>query len=141
MSKKLDDYIQEGIYGAKEIKKDEKKIYLGTFRERVVLALYTSQVRKATMPAHVTSIIKKYPNCHFLFNGEVGYDAFKKYIEIANKNKIHYRIVNNQEANSPYGLIVAVDTAVDVEQITIEEGEEEKTKKDNEKKRSGWFLL
>ena len=141
MNKKLDDYIQEGIYGPKEIKKEEKKLYLGTFRERVVLALYTTKIRKAEMVSHVASLIKKYPNCHFLLNGEVGYEAFKKYIELANKNKIHYRIVNNQEADSPFGLVVAVNTAVDIEHVTIDEEKEVKNKEENEKKKSGWFRL
>ena len=70
MSKKVDDYIQEGIYGPKEIKKEEKKLYLGTFRERVVLVLKTSQIRKTEIVSKVSTIIKKYPNCHFLFNGQ-----------------------------------------------------------------------
>lgn len=138
MTKKVEDYIQEGIYGAKEIKKDEKKLYLGTYRERVVLALYHTQVRKSEMVKKVESLLKKYPTCHFLFNGHIGYDAFKKYIELANKNNISYRIVNNQEADSPYGLVVTLDHAVDIETITIEE--QTNTQEEN-KKKSNRFLL
>lgn len=138
MTKKVDDYIQEGIYGAKEIKKDEKKLYLGTYRERVILALYHTQVRKSEMVKKVEACLKKYPSCHFLFNGNDGYDAFKKYIELANKNNITYRIVNNQDADSPYGLVVAVDHAIDLEIVTIED--QTNTQQDD-KKKSNWFLL
>ena len=40
----VDEYLQQGIYGIKEIKPEERKKYLGTLRERVIAVLYQSQV-------------------------------------------------------------------------------------------------
>ncbi|WP_316252510.1 DUF1694 domain-containing protein [Bacillus aquiflavi] len=42
----VDDYLQKGIYGQKEIKPDERRKFLGTLRERVIVALKQSQVRE-----------------------------------------------------------------------------------------------
>ncbi|MEM5596765.1 DUF1694 domain-containing protein [Niallia circulans] len=40
----LDEYMQKGMYGAKETKPEERRKFLSTLRERVVIALKQSQV-------------------------------------------------------------------------------------------------
>ncbi|MBC8930811.1 DUF1694 domain-containing protein, partial [Escherichia coli] len=39
MAENIDDYLEKGMYGAKEINPAEKKNYSGTYRERVLIAL------------------------------------------------------------------------------------------------------
>ncbi|MEK5037091.1 DUF1694 domain-containing protein [Sporosarcina sp. FSL K6-3457] len=39
MSNNVDDYLQRGFYGAKEMKPAECRKFLGTIRERIIIAL------------------------------------------------------------------------------------------------------
>lgn len=55
----LDDYLQKGMYGEKQLKPDEKRKYLGTFRERIVVALKKSQVMEKQIYPEVEDLMKK----------------------------------------------------------------------------------
>ncbi|QGH33045.1 DUF1694 domain-containing protein [Gracilibacillus salitolerans] len=133
MAKKdVDDYLQEGIYGAKEINPDEKRKYLGTFRERVVLALTKSQVRGEKGLAEMENVMRQFPHTTVLMNGNMSLRFFKPYRELANKHHITYTYVSNREAESDYGLILATKTAVDKEDILL--AEEIQTEEPSEKK-------
>lgn len=41
---KVDDYLQQGIYGPKVTNPDERRQFLGTLRERIEVALNQGQV-------------------------------------------------------------------------------------------------
>lgn len=58
MSNNIDDYIQRGIYGDKETKPSERRKYLGTIRERIVIALTQGQVRERGVYKEVEEAIK-----------------------------------------------------------------------------------
>ena len=59
MSKNIDDYIQQGIYGPRETKPDERRKFLGTIRERIVIALTQEQVREKGIYTQVEEAIKE----------------------------------------------------------------------------------
>ena len=40
----LDQYLQQGMYGPRETKPDERRLFLGSLRERVIIALTKGQV-------------------------------------------------------------------------------------------------
>ncbi|SFL95068.1 Uncharacterized protein YueI [Gracilibacillus orientalis] len=130
--KELDDYLQEGIYGAKEINPDEKRKYLGTFRERVLLVLSKSQVRGEKGLSEMEELIRQFSDTKILMNGNMSLRFFKPYRELANKQHIPYTYVSNREADSDYGLVLTAKTAVDKEDIML--AEEDQTKESSEKK-------
>lgn len=117
---KVEDYLMQGIYGKKEINPQEKKKYLGTFRERVVIALTQSQVREKEIFKEVEEAMKKNEDGKLLLNGHMEYGAISKYIDLCNKLNVKYTIVTNKEYNSEYGLILAKDYAVNNENIFVE---------------------
>ncbi|WP_208585979.1 YueI family protein [Gracilibacillus suaedae] len=136
--KEIDDYLQEGIYGAKEINPDEKRKYLGTYRERVVLALSKSQVRGKKGLSELEGQIHHFPDTTLLMNNNMSIRFFKPYRELAEKLDISHTYVSNREADSDYGLILAAKTAVDKEDIVLTEAEQ--TEKETETK-SWWQRL
>lgn len=140
MNKKdIEDYLQEGIYGAREIKPDEKRKYLGTYRERVILALTKSQVRGKKGLAELENSMVKFPNSRLLMNGNMSFHFFKPYRELASKNGIFYTSITNREAESDYGIILTEKTAIDVEDILL--AEEEKPAKKEKQNKSWWKKL
>lgn len=117
--KSVDDYIQEGIYGAKEINPEERSMFLGTFRERIELALTTGQVIAPNIYSQVENILKVKPGLEMLLNGTITYPHLSKYIKLANQYKAPFTIVQNEEKETSMGLLLAHKTAVDKDEIFI----------------------
>lgn len=111
----VDDYLERGIYGNKEIKPEEKRRYLGTFRERVALALTTSQTCTKKHLKYVEEQIKVHKSARLLLNGSLSYDAYSPYIKLANLHGLQFSVVNNKDHKSDLGVVLAYDYAIDKE--------------------------
>jgi uncharacterized protein YueI len=135
--KNVEDYLQEGIYGKKEIKGEELKLYLGTYRERVILVLTESQVREKTVYPEIAAHIKCYPDSKLLLNGYIEFEALAKYIQVAKDCKIDYKIVTNKEYHSNNGLVLAAQQAIDKEIITVEKSNVKSYEQKSVKKKKG----
>ncbi|MBP3039625.1 YueI family protein [Bacillaceae bacterium Marseille-Q3522] len=120
MPSNLDDYLQQGIHGKKELNPEERRKFLGTLRERIVLALMQEQVYEKGVYSEVESAFREHPKAHLLLNGHIDYEALSKYIKIANKYHIAYKIVTDQDHNSEIGLVITYDEAIDKESIYVE---------------------
>lgn len=120
MSNNVDDYIQQGIHGPKEIKAEERLLFLGTIRERVVIALTTKQVRQAGICQQTVQAMKQNKEARLYLNGHIQYSVLSKYVKIATTNDIDYTIVTNQEHHSDLGLVLAYSYAIDKENIYVE---------------------
>lgn len=121
----VNDYLTQGIYGRKEIKPQEKIEWLGTFRERVVIALTQKQVKKDQVYPEIEQMILKYPKATMLLNGEMEYGYLSKYISLADRYKLPFRMVSDHETDTDMGLVLACPDAVDLENILVAEGTEE----------------
>lgn len=121
----VEDVLQEGIHGKKEIKPEERKKYLGTLRERVVAVLTQGQVREKTVYPEIDQLLKEHQTATVLLNGAMDYSEISKYITLASKNKVAYKIVVGNEHVSEYGLVLAQDTAIDKEEITVAKRQKE----------------
>lgn len=136
----LEDYLEKGLYGEKQIKPAEKKKFLGTFRERIVVALTKSQVMEKDVYPEVDHFIKQHPTATLLVNGDLNYSAISKYIQIAKSNGMSFSIVTNHTSSTNIGLVLAYDYAIDKEDIFIQ-----KTKItsefENKKKEGLWSSL
>ncbi|PEQ58519.1 hypothetical protein CN470_23610, partial [Bacillus cereus] len=53
VNKNVEDYLQEGIYGQKQNKPEERNMYLTTLRERVEIALTIGQVMQSNVYSEV----------------------------------------------------------------------------------------
>ena len=134
--KNVDDYLQEGIYGARETLPDERRLYLGTIRERIELVLLQNQLREEDVYPEVITAIEENPGLTLYLNGNMGYRFLSKYIQLVSDRDASYTVVTSKEHNSPYGLVAAHSEAIDKEEIDIPK-RNSKTKK---KKSKGSFL-
>ncbi|MEK5037089.1 YueI family protein [Sporosarcina sp. FSL K6-3457] len=119
MSNNVDDYLQRGIYGAKETKPAERRKFLSTIRERVVIALTQAQVREPGTYQQVEEAMQGNREARLYLNGHMSYGEFSKYIKIASKYNIDFTIVTNKNHNSKMGLVLAYDYAIDKEEIYV----------------------
>jgi uncharacterized protein YueI len=116
---KVDEILQQGIYGPKEIKPEERKRFLGTLRERIVVALTQAQVRDNSVNAELEKIMKENTKAHLYLNGQLEYETLSKFLKIARKMGMQFTIVNNQDVETDIGLVVAYDHAIEKEEIFI----------------------
>lgn len=116
----VEDYLMKGIYGEKQIKIEERNVYLGTIRERIEIALTTSQVMAASVYNTVEKSIK-IKDVSLLLNGTLPYTSLSKYIKLATKNNVQFSLVNNLPIPTPIGLVVTHRTAIDKNEIFIKD--------------------
>ncbi|MDR7238408.1 YueI family protein [Neobacillus drentensis] len=115
----VDEVLQQGIYGPLETKPDERRKFLGTLRERIVVALTKSQVAETSVYPQVEKQMKERPQSHLFLNGNMSYENLSKYVKLATKYKIEHTLVTNKEHDSEIGLVLAMDHAIDKEDIYI----------------------
>lgn len=120
MAENIDDYLQQGIHGQKQTKPDERRKFLGTLRERIVIALKQPQVREEGVYPQVEEALKANSKAHLYLNGNMNYTYLSKYSKLASKYKVEYTIVTNKEHNSEIGLVLAHDYAIDKLEIYVE---------------------
>lgn len=123
----VDDYLQKGIYGEKQTKPEERKKYLGTLRERIVVALTKKQVMENGVYPEVVQLMKEHPGSTLLLNGELDYSYLSDYIASANKTGTPFSIVSNKSHDTNIGLVLAYEYAIDKEEIFIEKQEKKET--------------
>ncbi|WLR48220.1 YueI family protein [Halobacillus litoralis] len=119
----MKDYLQEGIYGSRQTKPGERKQYLGTLRERVLVALTKGQVMRQQGEEAVVDLMRSYPDAELLLNGDVSYRFLSPYMDLADEHNIHHSIVSNMETHSEFGAVLTLDYAIEKEDITIKEQE------------------
>ena len=137
MSKNMDDYLQEGMYGQKQTKPDERRLFLGSLRERAAFVLTRDQIRDNVGLTVFEEELQKHPDAYLLFNGLLSLATLSGYRRLALKHGIRYTIVDEKTNESGYGLVLTYDHAVDLRDIFYREPkvEEQVT---TPKKRS-WF--
>ena len=117
----VDFYLQQGIFGHAETKPDERRMFLGSLRERALLALTKGQVSRNKPYQEVEQILKTNRQATVLLNGELSYASYSQYVKIANAAGCSFKVVNHHEAHSPFGLIIEVPSAVNQEHIYVKD--------------------
>ncbi|MGG2015392.1 YueI family protein [Bacillus sp. S10(2024)] len=120
-NKNVEDYLQEGIYGQKQNKPEERNMFLSTLRERVEIALTIGQVMQTNVYPEIKNTMSSEQKLTLYVNGTVAYSHLSKYIKLANEKQVPFTIVQNKDANTPIGLVLAHNTAVEKEHIFVED--------------------
>lgn len=135
MSKKsVDDYITEGIYGVRLPKEEERIRFLGTLRERIVIALTIGQVMTDSGLNALESAMQEHPKARLIINGHVAYRFLKEEKELADKYNIPYTTITNELNETDIGAVLTYDYAVNKEDVFVKEETEpaEEEQKDND---------
>ena len=123
MSDKQNDVEQRlmyGIHGTPELKRSEKVLHLGQFRERILRMLSKDQVDDKHVYPEIEEALKDPRSTRLLLNGDLAYEYRAKYIKVARKYDKPYTVVNDPSLKGSVGLVVVADHAVDVENIEVE---------------------
>ncbi|MBC2017152.1 YueI family protein [Listeria seeligeri] len=119
MAENIDDYLEKGMYGAKEINPAEKKKYLGTYRERVLVALTKEEVLSQQFLPELEKAILQIPDSKLLLNGLLHYNSMRPYIKLAEKCKHEFSIVSRLEGETDLYLVLACQKAINKEDIHL----------------------
>lgn len=121
----LDPHLQSGLYGTPQLHPDEQRKYLGTFRERVSLAMTIDEVTAADNMSGFEKELVAHPDYHVLLNGMVDQDALTPYITLAHQYNVNFTLTSNSEDPAGaeiMGLVVAAEkTAINESTIDINE--------------------
>lgn len=115
----MEEVLLQGIHGPLETKPDERRKFLGTLRERIIIALKKSQVAEADIYPQVEQEMKNNPQANLFLNGNMNYSNLSKYVKLASKYNLEHTIVTNKEHDTELGLLLAMDHAIDKAEIYI----------------------
>ncbi|MCM2677797.1 YueI family protein [Alkalicoccobacillus plakortidis] len=104
--KKVNDILEEAIYGKPEIRPQERKLFLSTILERVYVALTVKQVVSGSVYDQVSTIINTKKDLHLYINGHLSYQFYSRYTKLATKANVPFTIVTPTES-IPVGLVLA----------------------------------
>lgn len=131
--KNVDDYLMQGMYGTQRPKEAERQKFLGTLRERVVIALTIGQVMTDSGIDQLEKAMKAHKDTKLLINGQVARRFLAEEIKVANKYNIPYTIISDEESETTIGAVLTYDYAVNIEDIYISDEEDNKEQEKKEK--------
>ena len=94
MAEDLEHFIKAMALGIPTIKPDEKRAFLGNFRERVSMAVTIRQLRDAQITAMLDSVLKRYPGYRIFLNGRMGESLVNQYMMQALAHQYPFTIMN-----------------------------------------------
>lgn len=131
-NKGVDDYLTDGMYGTRRPKEAERLEFLGTLRERIVIALTIGQVMTDSGITELDKVMKEHQEgTQLLINGKVSHRFFSAEKSLANKYSIPYTVIQNTEGDTNIGAVLTYDHAINKEHIFIDDQpavEEKETK-------------
>ncbi|GGP15034.1 YueI family protein [Oceanobacillus neutriphilus] len=137
MSKKnVDDYLQEGMYGTRLPNESERKVYLGTLRERIAFVLTIGEVMSNKGLAELERQLKQHPKAKLLLNGNISYQFLKEEKSLADRFSISHTTVSNQENDTEIGLVLTYPYAVDIEHVYLKDIEDLSAPKEKEEEKN-----
>ena len=113
----VEQRLTVGIHGTPELKPEEKVLYLGEFRERVLKVLTREQVAERAIYPEIEEALKDSRSTRLLLDGDIKYDHRGKYIQLTHKYNKTYTMVNDPKLKGEIGLAVVSDDAVNIENI------------------------
>ncbi|MGX4687097.1 DUF1694 domain-containing protein [Vagococcus sp. JNUCC 83] len=108
MGKDIQDYLDKGLYGSPQLKPDEQKKYLGTFRERVVFILSLSDLTASQYEEFAKKQFNDYPDGTLLVNALVKPAIQKELIHLTQTSNILLKLVDTENTTLTPNTIVVV---------------------------------
>ena len=107
--------------GQPQINPDEQRRYLGTFRERVIVAVKASQVNQTNIQSQFEAALKAQPIGKILINQDVASASFTAYVAIAARTNHPFTLLSHVATSAtqddPIAVLLAADEAVNIDQI------------------------
>jgi uncharacterized protein YueI len=116
----LEKYIEYGLSGTPELKRDEKKHWLGEFRERVVFALTYDQIYRKEAVKIVKEKCKDDRVDKIIVSNNVNQAISGQYMDVAHTYHKDYKTIDLQDEKGNIALVLASEDAVDEKQVLME---------------------
>ncbi|MCG8483457.1 MAG: YueI family protein [Clostridia bacterium] len=107
---KLEEYLMNGIKGTPEIKKEEKKKYLGEFSERVILAVEIAKLHEDECLKQINDAVEKNQSIDKIIVNSVLKNTIR--IQCMKMAKNHDRDFKLVEGDTSIGIVLASNTAL-----------------------------
>ena len=139
--------LDQSVNGAPMLNPDEQRKYLGTFRERVSLAIKIKDLKRTNAIAGFKREIKSHPHYQLIINGNLDQSLIEPYLQTASQNNVKFTIKTDSfYFNKPesYGLVYAAGIAinqypVDVNQKYPDSGPKAKPQSQTKSDRPSFF--
>lgn len=142
MTDQLQEHLNKGMYGTPQLKPDEQRKYLGTFRERVALTMTFAQLNSGKYYDALEQELKKHPDYRMTINGKVDQKQLTKLLTLANNTNVAFTCNTDQSlpnAASDFAVVFAdkkqaihheiIDIAKLYPEPTVTNEKEKETKK------------
>ncbi|MGX6428196.1 YueI family protein [Levilactobacillus yonginensis] len=118
----MEQHLQNSVYGTPKINPDEQRHYLGTFRERVSLAMTIAEVTdRKNLDAFITEI-SAHPDFQVILNGHIEQTDLGPYMKLASQHNLKFTIKQDEiygVNDTDLGLVVASDHAINENPILL----------------------
>lgn len=102
--------LDQSVNGTPKLNPDEQRKYLGTFRERVSLAIKIKDLDQPNAYQGFKKDLAIHPKYLLIINGNISDDLTSKYLSYANQNNVQFTIKTDsfyRTSPNDYGLIFA----------------------------------
>lgn len=111
--------LEQRLSGTPELRKEEKRYFLGEFEERVLKVLTRRQVAQSFIYPEIKEALEDERTKRVLLDGELSFEFIKKYIKLAQQLHKPYTLINDPKLKGEIGLAVVSEKAVDVDSIHV----------------------
>ncbi|KRM72914.1 YueI family protein [Lacticaseibacillus brantae] len=120
----LQAHLNKSIYGTPQTNPDERRRYLGSLRERVVLEISNTDIVKPDVLTAFQTALPQYvqPTYQALINGKQGPDVTAPFIKAVNDAGLKFTLVNDDTASldpSYPGLLIVAPDAINHDDISL----------------------
>lgn len=151
MSQDLNKRVEQAAQGiTPQTKPDERRRYLGSLRERVLVRLDNSEANEADATSLFLKHINDYAGYTVLINGKINNNNFLNRLEtLCSQKNIQFTLVNDETAKTgPHDTAVLVVAAkainkmrIEIKQVYPPEFSKEKIAAPHSAKKSWWQRL
>lgn len=121
----LNQTILQKASGENRLKPDEQRLYMGTFRERVLLVLSFDEAVSSSIQQQFATICQtlkgEYSTLTLKISPKLSDTLQISYMKQAQEKQINVSIIDEKIATSPFALLFHTDYAVNLEQILLVE--------------------
>lgn len=98
--------IIAGLYGAPEVRKEERKHFLGELQERVLASATKAQVKGAAVIKQVTAAVKDPRAKALIVHGDIPFEDALKYVRLAQEHHVAFTKRSDPAFKGEIGLVV-----------------------------------
>ncbi len=118
----LEKTIAVGIHGTPQLKENERRRFLGFFRERVVEAVTFRQISTKQGAEAIARALKHGQANELVVHGDARSAAMPA-IKLARQYGVDFTVTTNPKFVGPVAVVVVAKTSVDAERVFAEEEE------------------